>query len=204
MTTNYRRSINRFLLWAPVVVYMAGIFYLSAQSSPPAPSRIPDKLQHAVEYFGFGLVVFRAVAGGLGSRVTAAHVKATLLIVVSYAISDELHQLFVPLRTADVRDVARGRGGRVDRADRVLGVAYNRSSTGPDPEAQVLTLTTPRHLPPMDIRGSVVATGCRFAIIVSRFNEEITSGLLIGARAALLEAGVRDDGCGAGPRARRV
>src|SRR5918993_866602 len=45
----------------------------------------------------------------------------------------------------------------------------------------------------MDIRGSVVATGCRFAIVVSRFNEEITSGLLSGARSALLEAGVRDD-----------
>lgn len=45
----------------------------------------------------------------------------------------------------------------------------------------------------MDIRGSVVATGCRFAIVVSRFNEEITSGLLSGARTALVEAGVRDD-----------
>jgi VanZ family protein len=44
------------------------------------------------------------VAGGLGRQVTAAHVKATMLIVVVYAISDELHQLFVPLRTADVRD----------------------------------------------------------------------------------------------------
>lgn len=35
------------------------------------------------------------------------------------------------------------------------------------------------------------ATGCRFAIVVSRFNEEITSGLLAGARAALDEAAVR-------------
>jgi 6,7-dimethyl-8-ribityllumazine synthase len=45
----------------------------------------------------------------------------------------------------------------------------------------------------MDIRGSVVATGCRFAIVVSRFNEEITSGLLIGARTALLEAAVNEE-----------
>jgi 6,7-dimethyl-8-ribityllumazine synthase len=45
----------------------------------------------------------------------------------------------------------------------------------------------------MDIRGSVVATGCRFAIVVSRFNEEITSGLLSGARSTLLEAGVNDE-----------
>ena len=33
----------------------------------------------------------------------------------------------------------------------------------------------------------------RFAIIVARFNEEITSGLLTGARAALAEASVRDE-----------
>ena len=34
----------------------------------------------------------------------------------------------------------------------------------------------------------------RFAIVVSRFNEEITSGLLAGARDALAEADVPDDG----------
>jgi 6,7-dimethyl-8-ribityllumazine synthase len=33
----------------------------------------------------------------------------------------------------------------------------------------------------------------RFAIVVSRFNEEITEGLLAGAREALREGGVRDD-----------
>ena len=33
----------------------------------------------------------------------------------------------------------------------------------------------------------------RFAIVVSRFNEEITRGLLAGAREALAEAGVRED-----------
>jgi 6,7-dimethyl-8-ribityllumazine synthase len=36
------------------------------------------------------------------------------------------------------------------------------------------------------------AAGYRFAIVVARFNDAITSGLLAGARAALAEAGVRD------------
>ena len=45
----------------------------------------------------------------------------------------------------------------------------------------------------MDVKGSHNAEGCRFAIIVSRFNEEITSGLLKGARGALAEASVRDE-----------
>ena len=45
----------------------------------------------------------------------------------------------------------------------------------------------------MELQGSRNASGCRFAIVVSRFNEEITSGLLKGARQALAEAAVRDD-----------
>ena len=44
----------------------------------------------------------------------------------------------------------------------------------------------------MELHGSRLATGCRFAIIVARFNAEITEGLLQGARQTLAEAAVRD------------
>ena len=43
-----------------------------------------------------------------------------------------------------------------------------------------------------ELRGSPSASGCRFALVVSRFNEEITESLLKGARQALAEASVRD------------
>lgn len=43
-----------------------------------------------------------------------------------------------------------------------------------------------------ELRGSLSASGCRFALVVSRFNEEITEGLLRGARQALEEASVRE------------
>ena len=97
--------VRRALLWGPVVAYMALIFYLSAQSSPPVPDEIPDWVLHSVEYFGFAVVVFRAVSGGLPAVVTRASVAASMAIVTTYAISDEVHQLFVPYRTADLRDV---------------------------------------------------------------------------------------------------
>lgn len=42
----------------------------------------------------------------------------------------------------------------------------------------------------MIIEGTQSAAGCRFAIVVSRFNEAITDGLLSGAREALESAGV--------------
>ena len=44
-----------------------------------------------------------------------------------------------------------------------------------------------------ELRGSSHASGCRFAIVVSRFNEEITDGLLNGACQALTDASVSDE-----------
>jgi 6,7-dimethyl-8-ribityllumazine synthase len=44
-----------------------------------------------------------------------------------------------------------------------------------------------------ELQGAPRAAGYRFAIVVSRFNPEITDGLLAGARDALAQAGVRDD-----------
>ena len=45
----------------------------------------------------------------------------------------------------------------------------------------------------LELQGTRIASGCRFAIIASRFNDEIAEGLLTGARAALAEASVRDE-----------
>jgi 6,7-dimethyl-8-ribityllumazine synthase len=45
----------------------------------------------------------------------------------------------------------------------------------------------------MELRGSRSAAGCRFAIVVSRFNEEVTERLLNGARQALVAASVREE-----------
>lgn len=44
-----------------------------------------------------------------------------------------------------------------------------------------------------ELHGASTAAGCRFAIVVARFNETITEGLLRGARQALTEAAVRDE-----------
>jgi 6,7-dimethyl-8-ribityllumazine synthase len=45
----------------------------------------------------------------------------------------------------------------------------------------------------MELQGTRTAAGCRFAVVVSRFNGEITEGLLAGARRALSEAKVPND-----------
>jgi VanZ family protein len=97
-------TVRRVQLWLPPLLYMALIFYLSAQSNPlPAlTTRLWDKGLHTVEYGVLGLLVCHAV---LGEGLTG--VKAVLIAVVvasAYGASDEWHQAYVPLRSSDVRD----------------------------------------------------------------------------------------------------
>src|SRR6266436_1096633 len=54
--------------WLPVLVYLTVIFSLSAQPNlrPPFEFQNSDKLCHLLEYGGLGLLLGRAVRGGLG------------------------------------------------------------------------------------------------------------------------------------------
>ena len=85
------------LWWGPVAVYMAAIFFFSAQSSPPAPGGVPDYILHGIEYMGLSVVTFRAVARGLPARVNRTRAWLTLLITGAYGLSDALHQPAVPM-----------------------------------------------------------------------------------------------------------
>ena len=97
--------IRALSLWFPVVVYMAAIFYVSSLQHPPVPANIPDVRLHAVAYFGLMVVVTRAVAHGTWAGVTLLRLGIAWLITVMYGASDEWHQAYVPLRTAELRDV---------------------------------------------------------------------------------------------------
>ena len=83
---------------------MAVIFYVSSLQQPPLPPGISDKPAHAFGYFGFGLVIARALGGGLPPRITLRQALIGLALASLYGITDELHQHFVPGRTADIAD----------------------------------------------------------------------------------------------------
>jgi VanZ family protein len=83
---------------------MAAIFWLSSESEPlPAlTEHVWDKLLHTIEYVGLAILLFRALDGeGLGWRQSAI---LTVFLVSAYGASDECHQLFVPMRSADLQD----------------------------------------------------------------------------------------------------
>ena len=104
--TGWRRFI---VYWGPVLGYAGLIFYLSAQSHPDEdlPSLfgdVNDKVLHAMEYAGLGGLCYRAFRwGAVGTPATRALFFA-ILTASLYGITDEVHQLFVPLRESSWQD----------------------------------------------------------------------------------------------------
>ena len=117
-----RRSTNpwarRILLWAPVILYGAMIFGFSSVSDVPAlPDGVTDKDAHALLYSGLAFLVVRAVTGGRPRALTWWLAAASVIAATLYGLSDETHQLFVPNREFDLKDLA------ADSAGAALGAA---------------------------------------------------------------------------------
>jgi VanZ family protein len=101
-----RLTSRRLWLWLPVVMYAAAIFLVSSMPSPPTPDGVSDKSAHGAAYCGLGLVVLRAAAGAEWAGIRAGTSLAAVALTTAFGASDELHQMFVPGRSADVHDLA--------------------------------------------------------------------------------------------------
>jgi VanZ family protein len=84
---------------------MAAIFHVSSLPNAPLPGDMSDKTGHVLGYAALGVTIVRALAGGLPRRITARVAATAIAISVAYAISDEVHQRFVPGRSAEVADL---------------------------------------------------------------------------------------------------
>jgi VanZ family protein/glutaredoxin len=92
-------------LWVPVLAYGGLVYYLSSLSVPPVAGRIPDYLAHPAEYLGLTFLLVRALTFGFQKPLSGRIQLGALVVAVIYAISDEIHQLHVPRRTASFKDV---------------------------------------------------------------------------------------------------
>ena len=96
--------------WAPVVGYAGLIFSLSALSHPEEQlplfvlKGISDKVLHAVEYAMLALLCYRAFRWAAGPVVARQAVVLAIVTASVFGITDEVHQLFVPLREASWQD----------------------------------------------------------------------------------------------------
>ena len=138
---------RKIFSWALVVIWMVLIFYLSHQpatESNKLSTNITEKIVEVVEkvipsnkfdirrfnhiirknahffaYLVLGILVSNGISAG--SKSGSKIVVIAILICVLYAISDEFHQLFVPGRGGQVRDVI------IDSAGSIVGILlYNR------------------------------------------------------------------------------
>ena len=132
LSTNRKRIDSRdWFRWGLVIVWMSGIFLLSHQRASESSelSRIITKLLYSVAYrifpqidFDFTTLSFivRKAAhfiaylilgclvmnGFIDKKIPATKWLGWALVVcVLYAVSDEIHQLYVPGRAGQVRDV---------------------------------------------------------------------------------------------------
>ncbi len=110
--TDRLASLGRLVRWLPTAVWMGGIFYLSQQSAPlgGAPNDGVAVAAHLVLYAGLAALLLRAFASGT-SAPTWALALVTFALAVLYGVSDEIHQAFVPGRTASEADIGLDAGG---------------------------------------------------------------------------------------------
>lgn len=86
--------------WLPVVVWMAVLFRLSSVPGSSLPGRF-GTLGHFVTYAILGALLVLALGRG---RQPGTTIALAVMIASLYALTDEFHQSFVPLRTPDVAD----------------------------------------------------------------------------------------------------
>ena len=108
-----------FLDWGPPLVWMAVIFFVSAQSTLPSypEDTIDTLLKKGGHMFAFGLL---AVLLWRAMKEAWPDGRATLgafLVSLLYAVSDEWHQTFVPGRNGTPVDVG------IDVAGMLLALA---------------------------------------------------------------------------------
>jgi len=96
--------------WAPVIGYAGLIFSLSALSHPEEQlpafvlKGVSDKVLHAVEYGMLALLCYRAFRWAAGPVVARQAVVLAIVTASVFGLTDEVHQLFVPLREASWQD----------------------------------------------------------------------------------------------------
>ena len=101
------KTINIITLWLPIFLWCAVIYYLS--SIPNLKSDLPGqwdfifrKIAHLTEYAILTFLFFRAAVKNLSSKKALSYAA---LFSLTYALTDEYHQLFVFGRQGSLNDI---------------------------------------------------------------------------------------------------
>ena len=100
--------MNRFIrYWLPLIAYCLLIIVQSHFPTPTAIPRLPffDKLLHTGGYALLGLLFCRAYHFRWPQASSRTLGRASVLSTALFGLSDEIHQYFVPFRSAESMDV---------------------------------------------------------------------------------------------------
>jgi VanZ family protein len=120
--------VSRFAAWLPAIGWAALLFLLSSRPSLPAPDVANlDKAAHFAAYAVMGLLLAFAADRSRWPLWIAVALGA------AYGASDEIHQMFVPGRSASVLDWLADAAGTL--AAVVLYARWRAPRRSPEPEA---------------------------------------------------------------------
>jgi len=93
------------LYWAVTLSYMGIIYYLSSISGHKLPHLMNgyDKIIHFLIYAVLSSLIYLSLnKAGMGGR---SIIFLSFIFATIYGITDEIHQMYVPLRAASIGDV---------------------------------------------------------------------------------------------------
>ena len=112
--------------WSAPLLWAAVILLLTSVPMPPISAPMgTDKSVHAILYLVLGFLAARALLSERTARVW--QLLVLVLALIAFGGLDEVHQRWIPGRTADMRDWAADTGGSV--AGVVAGLLRGRRRT---------------------------------------------------------------------------
>ena len=96
------------IAWLPAAAYMAVIWFVSSFETPTFPTSLfplRDKRVHVVEYGVLGFLVAHACLRTFPRHPRARVALFAMLAGLLWGVLDEIHQAFVPGRSADLLDI---------------------------------------------------------------------------------------------------
>lgn len=101
--------MRKIRAWLPAIFWMILIFFLSSRpsvkvSESPVLDFLFFKGLHLFEYGALFFLIYRASKASFNFPVSKTIFLAFTLTLI-YAISDEIHQLFVPTREGRIQDI---------------------------------------------------------------------------------------------------
>ena len=97
--------MGTILHWIPALVTVCLIVFLSHRSHLPGAGLGLNPLLHFIEYAILTLTLVWGRSAGLRRRITTRRLVWLWILGTVFAVSDELHQSFVPSRDASAEDV---------------------------------------------------------------------------------------------------